>query len=114
MGRLAILMMMGLAVTGCSKLGFAKKSDPTFQGERFRGSSKADRGARQHFVATVRPVSKSFEGARQAAEYQGIRHCIEYFGTSDISWEIGPQTDPDALNVENDTLTFMGSCQDGG
>ncbi|SMX28545.1 hypothetical protein TRP8649_02670 [Pelagimonas phthalicica] len=114
MGRIAVLLMVAVAVTGCSKLGFARASDPVFDGERFRGGVKAARSDRQHFVATVRNVSKSKAGAIEAAEHEGIRHCIEYFGTSDIDWEVGPETNPDALVVENDTLTFMGSCRDEG
>ncbi|MGH1413319.1 MAG: hypothetical protein ACRBB0_07480 [Pelagimonas sp.] len=115
MGRFAIFLMMGLAMAGCSKLGMLSTGkNPSFDGQQFRGGAKANRSDRQHFVATVKPVSKSLEGAIGAAEHQGIRHCIEYFGTSEIDWEVGPQTDPDALVVENDTLTFMGTCRDEG
>lgn len=115
MGRLAILVLLGLSVSGCSNFGlFAQKSDPTFDGYRFGGKAKAqtEKTERQHFVATVKPVSKSFDGAREAAEHKGIRHCIEYFGTSDIDWEVGPNTDPSALVVDNDSLTYMGTCRD--
>lgn len=115
MGRLAIIVMLGLAVSGCSNGGwFSQKNDPLFDGQRFSGKAKAQDQSieRQHFVATVKPVSKSFEGAREAAEHKGIRHCIEFFGTSEIDWEVGPNTDPAALVVENDSLTFMGTCRD--
>lgn len=115
MGRLAIIVMMGLAVSGCSNIGIlSHKYDPMFDGIRFGGKAKSQDAntERQHFVSTVKPVSKSFDGAREAAEYKGIRHCIEYFGTSEIDWEVGPDTDPAALVVENDSLTYMGTCRD--
>ncbi len=112
MGRFAIFLMMGLAVAGCSKLNLNSSKGQTFDGQSFKAKAKAERSDRQHFVASVKPVSNSLDGAIEAAEHQGIRHCIEYFGTSDIDWEVGPNTDPAALVVEDDTLTFMGTCRD--
>lgn len=112
MGRFALLAMMMLAMAGCSKIELNMSKKPVFDGQQYRGKVKADRSDRQHFVSTVRPVSKSFDGAILAAEYEGVRHCIEFFGTSDITWDIGPQTNRDDLVIENDTLSFEGTCHD--
>ncbi len=107
---LAGIVCLGLA--GCDKLGFGRDA-PTFDGQYFRGSAKVtDRKDRQQFTATVRQVSKSLDGAVAAAEHEGVKHCIRYFGTSEIDWEVGPDTPREALPVSNDTLTFRGRCID--
>lgn len=115
--RIAIIAVLAVSVagvSGCAKLGIGKnRSEITFDGHAFRGHAKGDRGKEPvHFVATVRGVSKSMDGAVQAAEYQGIRHCLAHYGTSSIDWDVGPDTPRDALVTENDTLTFMGTCRD--
>lgn len=118
MGKWVLIAVLGLAMTsvsGCSRLGIGKiKRDvTTFDGQRFRGAARATTGKEPiHFVSTVRGASKSLDGARAAAEHQGIKHCIKHYGTSDIDWEVGPDTPPQALGLENDTVTFMGTCRD--
>ena len=102
---------LALVVDGCSFFG-GGRTDNTFDGFHFRGNASAPRDARQRFVASVGPVSRSMEGAIEAARYQGVQHCIRYFGTSDITWEVGPDTPRDALVTEGDRLTFVGTCQD--
>ena len=62
------------------------------------------------FTATVSGVSQSLKGARQAAEYEGIKYCIEQYGSSRIDWTIGPDTAPENLRVVDDKLTFAGRC----
>lgn len=115
MTRALTLVLVLLTVAGCSRLGFGQGRDrvDTFDGQIYRGGAKAEsRQDRAAFSATVRPVSSSLEGAIQAAEYQGIRHCIRYFGTSDIDWQIGPDTARDALPISGDSLTLTGRCVD--
>lgn len=103
---------IALSVAGCGRLGF-QQSGPEFDDRRFRGSAKTEsRGDRQSFVSTASPVSASLDGARAKAAFEGVRHCIQYFGTSDIDWSIGPDTPPEALTIENDRLTFAGRCID--
>jgi hypothetical protein len=62
------------------------------------------------FTATVSDVSQSLKGARQAAEYEGIKYCIEQYGNSKIDWTVGPDTAPESLRVVDDKLTFSGRC----
>lgn len=115
MRRFGLLVCAALALSGCGERFKLIQRGDVFDGQRFRGSAKTDRQDRQDrqmFVATVRPVSASFEGAVQAATHQGTKHCIEYYGTSEIDWEIGPDTPREALVIDNDTLTFMGTCRD--
>ncbi|CUH80297.1 hypothetical protein [Tropicibacter naphthalenivorans] len=111
--RIAIMVALALSVTGCSKIGIKRAPGVLFDGQKFRASAKSTtRSDRQHFVASVKGVSKSFDGAVEAAEYQGTRHCLKYYGTSDIDWDVGPDTPREALVVDNDTLTFLGMCRD--
>ena len=116
MMRIVILGSLVLTLSACSsglgdRFGFGKGSE-FFDGQRYTGSAKADRSDRSHFVASVKPVSASFDGAIEAARYEGVQHCIKYYGTSDIAWDVGPDTPREALVIEKDTLTFMGTCQE--
>ncbi|MGP6085519.1 hypothetical protein [Antarctobacter jejuensis] len=112
MKRAICLMMISVVLAGCGGggKGLFHRDSPLFDGQRFGGSVKAARSDRQSFVVTINGVSKSPEGAIAAAEYKATQHCIEYFGTSDVDWQVGPQTTP--LPVSNDTLTLRGSCRD--
>ncbi|MFW2541747.1 hypothetical protein ACN2XU_03815 [Primorskyibacter sp. 2E107] len=115
MMRVILMGVLALSLAGCSSIrdrfGFAQNPE-VFDGQRFRGTAKAPRGDRQSFVATAKPVSKSFDGAIEAARYEGIQHCIRYFGTSDIVWDSGPDTPREAMQIDNDTLIFRGTCED--
>ena len=92
-------------VTGCSR----KDDRIAFDGQFYRAKlSKGD--ARHQFSVTARPVSASLDGARQAAEYEAISYCVKEYGSSDIAWIVGPDTDPAALPIADDTLVFQGAC----
>lgn len=94
-----------LAACGSSELDTI-----TFEGARFSGDLRAERGDRAAFVATGGPVSVSLEGARQAAEFQVVQHCISYLGTSDVAWTIGPDTEDAALPTDNNQVVLSGRC----
>ncbi len=102
------------ALAGCGQMGqgLARQQQTTFDGQVFRGSATADREDRRRFVATVRDPSKSLEGAIEAAAYQGTRYCIQWYGTSDIDWEIGPDTPPEQFSAGAPTLSLTGRCRD--
>lgn len=116
MVRFGLILMVALAATGCSRigqgLGFGQGGEPSFEGQKFRGSTKAQSKDKQEFIASVRVGDKPLSGAVQAAEYKGTQHCMRYYGTSDIVWEVGPDTDTDALVVENGQISLMGRCVD--
>ncbi len=112
MKRLVILSISAvLALGACDKL--TKKDDRvSFDGYFFRAKTKhMDRKDLPHFSVSVQGVSQSLEGALEAGRYQGTTYCINTFGTSDIDWVVGPDTDPAALIVTNDTLNFEGRCK---
>ncbi len=98
-----------LTIAGCSRS--QGTNVVAFNGVFYNGKIGAERSNRKDFTATVRPVSgQTLTGAREAGRYEGIKHCIRYYGTSDIDWVVGPETPPERLQVQGDTLTFRGSC----
>lgn len=107
----ARLILFSLILSGL--LACSRENVPLFDGVEFRGAAKSDaRTDPRVFVATARPVSASFEGAVQAAAYEGTKHCLKFYGTSDIVWEVGPDTPRDSLAIRDDTVSFRGACVD--
>lgn len=111
------MLCVGLALTGCGRLGFGGvgggSSEIRFDGQRFNARARAtERRDKQTFVVTVPNAVRSLQGARMAGDHAGKSHCIRYFGTSDIDWTVGPQTDPAALVFEGGTLRLAGRCRD--
>lgn len=110
-GGTILLLIAAMAVlAGCG--ASQRRQVQTFDGQTFRGSAKASGEDRQYFVASVRDPRKSIDGAIQAAEYQAVKHCINLYGTSDIDWEIGPETPKDQLSITGNSLTLTGRCKD--
>ena len=84
----------------------------TFEGDRFAGNLRSERGDRAAFVATGGPASISLEGAKQAAVYQAVQHCIDYLGTSDFEWTNGPDVDDTALIIVENEVVLTGRCSE--
>lgn len=99
-GLLSRIGNIGLFRDGGSNAG-----DP-----RFRTTLKTSRGNRADMVITVRPVSVGYEAAAEAGRFEATKHCIRNFGSSDVAWQVGPDTPPSAVQVVNDTVTFRGRC----
>ncbi|MBV2360567.1 hypothetical protein KUH32_12335 [Thalassococcus sp. CAU 1522] len=115
MTRLVLLVALVASLAGCERLGLGNgfgigRDRQAFDGQNYRGTARSERGDRKSFTASVRPVSASLEGAIQAAEYEGVKHCIKFYGTSEIAWAVGPDTPREQLPIEGDTLTFSGVC----
>lgn len=81
-----------------------------FDGKYFRAKARKVEKQRDMFEVSVKGVSQSLDGARQAAEYEGVKYCVSFFGSSDIYWMIGPETPDVSLPIEGDTLTYKGRC----
>lgn len=115
----ARLALLGLCV-GALLLtaGCAKREDRFFvyevggQKAIFRAKSSAidKKVSLADFSATVRDVSQSLDGAREAGRFEGTKYCIAQYGTSKIKWNVGPDTAAEYLRVVDDTLTFSGRC----
>ncbi len=84
-----------------------------FDGYSFRAKAKLvdKKNSPTDFTVTVKGVSASLDGAREAGRYEGTRFCIQNIGSSKIDWRVGPDTDPQNLQIVNNTVTFVGSCQ---
>ena len=106
-GLLISTLILG-ALAGCNR----PDESLAFDGQFFRMSSKhVERSDRRDFTVEVSPVSASLAGAKEAGGFEGIRYCIENYGTSSIDWAIGPDTEDTALVTDRDTLLFEGTCR---
>lgn len=101
----AIALCAGL-VAGCTSSEDRVYFDGQFYNAKLR---KVERQLDQ-FTVTVKPVSKSLLGAREAGRYEATVHCVNAFGSSDIIWAAGPDAPDGQLNIQNDTLTLSGRC----
>jgi hypothetical protein len=100
LGVLCVAMLAG----GCSQ-----DDKIAFDGQFFRTGLKKGE-ARHMFTVTAKPASASLAGARAAAEYEAISYCVNEYGSSDISWIVGPETADASLPIDKDTLILQGSC----
>lgn len=105
--RLVIFMATVMALTGCEQNSNRIAFDGAFFKAKARQIEDADLSM---FTVEVARVSQTLEGARQAAAHEGLRYCIDNFGTSRIRWVVGPETPVETLRVVDDTLTFQGEC----
>ena len=106
MRLMSLTLCAALALTACAE----KPNRVAFDGVFFRAKASAPRNDRKNFVVVVKRASQSIEGARAAGLYEATKHCIEYYGTSTIDWVVGPDTPPEQLRLDKDTLTFRGTC----
>lgn len=105
--QIGILCGLAVLVSACED---KNKTRVPFDGFFFKTKSAKVGDDLAIFTSTVSGVSSSFDGARQAAEHEGTKYCITNFGTSDIEWAIGPDTNPARLTVVDDALTYQGKC----
>lgn len=107
-GALAVLMLLsacGIPISSADRVRFDNKL--------FRTQAKPvdKKKAPTEFTVVVHGASASVDGAREAGRYEGIKYCIEKFGSSRIDWKVGPDTEPQNLRIADDKLLFAGSCQ---
>ena len=99
-------LMTAVLIAGCTD----KKKLTPFEGHYFRTTvAKVDKQL-DVFTVPVRAAAQSVEGARQAGEHAAISHCVQYYGTSDIKWTVGPDTPAEELRIVDDRLVFSGRC----
>ena len=108
MRLLTTLGLCTLLVAGCT----STEDRLFFDGQLYNAKlRKVDRQL-DTFTVTVRPVSRSLKGAREAGLYEATSYCINTFGNSDIVWTEGPDVEEGALTIDKDTLILQGSCRD--
>lgn len=81
-----------------------------FDGQFYKSKVRKVERQLDVFVVSVRPVSKSLKGAREAGRYEATVYCVNTYGSSDIIWTAGPDAPEGQLNIEKDTLTLQGRC----
>lgn len=86
------------------------ENDVLFDGQAFRARLDTDRGTREDFTVSVRPVSASLLGAREAGRYEAVVYCVNRYGSSNIAWVVGPDSPDEALTISDDTLVLQGRC----
>ena len=121
MMRLVVLLtlVLGLAACGGNRggllntgVGKGLRAEPTtFDGIRFRAKVDFDKEDRRAFTVTVQKASQNIEAALDAGNFEAVKYCLGAFGASDAEWTIGPDQDPETVEVsESDTLTLAGRC----
>jgi hypothetical protein len=110
-GRKALIFLVTVLLVplGCAR---DNPNRIPFDGVLFKSKTKAvdKKVSRADFTATIYRVSQSIDGAREAARYQGTIYCVTNYGSSDIAWTIGPDSEPGRLAIVDDTITFRGTC----
>lgn len=101
-----VLVVLAMLTTGCT----SSEDRIAFDGQYYRAKLKQDNSEIGAFSLAVRPVSNSLNGAVAAGEYEAISYCVGTFGSSDISWAVGPETPQGQLPIDKDVLAFQGKC----
>ncbi|MCV2890192.1 hypothetical protein [Ruegeria aquimaris] len=111
--RAVLAMLIGaLAVTAaCTRT--KRENRLLFGGHYFPVKAKPvdKKVSLANFTVTVDKASQSPDDAREAGRHGGTVYCIGNYGTSEIEWSLGPDSDPAQLRIVDDKLTFSGTCQ---
>jgi hypothetical protein len=102
---------IGTAICAGLLVGCTSSEDRIlFDGQFYKTSVRKVEKQLDVFTVTVKPVSKSLLGARQAGSHAAVEYCINQFGASDIIWTAGPDVPQAQLNIEKDVMTLQGQC----
>ena len=114
--KLAKILVLGTAVSlgigGCSKDGGGfGKNRVLFDGNYYPTSLKSTRRNRQTIAVKVGRADQGVSGALQAAKLASTRHCILYYGTSDVLWDQPMDEESLTASLSNGTLVLTGKCE---
>ncbi len=102
---LILLTCAALALTACNK----RKDAVLFEGLYFPAKTqRVSKEARDHFTVSVKDANQNLNAAREAGRYEGIKYCINEYGTSKIDWAVGPETET-IIPVDSE-IQFQGVC----
>ena len=65
---------------------------------------------RRQFSVSVIGFEQGLDGAREAARYEATKHCINYLGSSQAAWSVGPDSPREELQIVSGALQFAGRC----
>lgn len=103
-----LIAACAVLLAGCT----AAKDRILFDGQHYNAKLRKVERQLDVFTVTVKPVSKSLDGALQAGAYEATAYCVKTYGNSDIVWTAGPDTPKSQLSIVNDVLTLQGRCPD--
>ena len=114
-GKLAKILVLGTAVSlgigGCSKDGGGfGKNRVLFDGNYYPTSLKSTRRNRQTIAVKVGRADQGVSGALQAAKLASTRHCILYYGTSDVLWDQPVDEESLTASLSTGALAPSGKC----
>ena len=102
---------LSLGLSGCSKDGGGfGKNRMKFDGNYYSTSLKSARRERQTIAVKVSRADQGVAGARQAAKLASTKHCIKYYGTSDVIWDQPMDNDSLTASLREGTLSLSGTC----
>ena len=104
-GYLAIALVLAV-LAGCT----SSKDRIAFDGHYFRTKVAKVDGQRDVFSVRIREVARALDGAREAGRHAGPAYCVEHYGSSKITWAVGPDSPPEQLQITENTLVFQGAC----
>ena len=106
-----MILLIALLGTAMTTAACSRAKPFIYDGIAYKGKTTAPRSDRKSFTATVRPVSaQTLPGALAAGRYEGVKHCVRYYGVSDIAWTLGPDSPSGQLLLAGNTLTLRGTC----
>jgi len=103
-------VVLMVALSGCALNKVNEGKNVTFDGHRFNAKLAEAKDNRASFVVVVAEVSKSLSGAREAGRYEATKHCLREYGTSEVTWRLGPDAPDGQLRISDNTLTLVGEC----
>lgn len=111
-GAIVISLVALTALGACGKgKGNMFGNKQAYDGVYFRPKVDSKRDSREVFTVTVRDAGKSLVGAREAARHAANKHCIQQFGSSDLTWDVSPDVEDAALPLINGSLVLSGQCE---
>ena len=99
-----LAVVSAVMVAGCT----AQKDRILFDGKYFSAKVSKVNKQRDVFQVTVKDPAKSIDGAREAGRHAAVSYCVKNYGSSDIEWSIGPDTEQ--LTIVDNKLVFQGKC----
>ena len=100
------IMVVPLGMTACAR----QETSVAFDGIYFSASASAPRSDRSDFTVKVRRATKNIKAAAQAGAFEGTKHCVRYFGNSDIAWTVSPDMPDPTAALDGSSLIFRGRC----
>ena len=64
---------------------------------------------KKDFEITVPRAHRSLSGAKEAGRYEATIYCVNKFGTSDVTWDLGPDDVSEILS--NNSINLKGRCR---